>query len=379
MADPRDQADGFFGGDPEDDTEDWWAAREAGGAYNATWSFLFDLQKAADRKDWGAARKKLAEFKDDIPFHDFSLKAFRNAAAAGQLDIVQSLFAHNFRLPAEDGAEALEDLARLHPASKPVISYLLDNNYADPERALARIEAEGAPEMMEVFRKAGCDVHRSGRAISHAMHNGNIDMMRYLYAHGADLYRPSLVAGLHGGIEKYQESNRERVVSSNTSDIRKSFRALVDDDARQWEHYYAIHVPPHPTLDDFRAVPAGVADKNMTLMQIAARGGCFADVMEAAAKESKNPLTAEDMLRPDATGASVLTILATRLETEQAFDVRLWFRRPEEAAKLHEGLKPLGAEAAVDPAVFAADLQRYRLKALAKLARPALRPGPPKP
>ncbi|TAL39609.1 MAG: hypothetical protein EPN97_01970 [Alphaproteobacteria bacterium] len=375
---PYDQADGFYGGDEEEDEGfGAWAEREAAGTYNDTWRLLYDLQKSAEKKNWDEMRRDIAAFKGDIPFQDLSLKAFRLAAAAGQLDIVKTMFDRKFRLMTEDGAAALEDLAR-HPDSKPVIAYLLANKYAEPDQALSTVEAEGDPDMMEVFRKAGCDILRSGRAISHALHNGNVDMMQYLYKHGADIYRPSIVEGLYGGIESYQASNRDRVVSFNTAHIKQSFRALVEDDAKKWEYYYAIHVPPHPSLDDFRAVPPGVASKDMTLLQIAARAGCFADVMEAAARETKNPLTAEDMLRTDVSGASVLTVLATRMETAQAFDVRLWFRQPEEAAKLHEGLYSLGADVAIDPAAYAADLQRYRLKALAKTANVSLKPRPPR-
>jgi hypothetical protein len=375
--DPFDQADGFHG-DGADDTGEWYETLGRG-SVNTTWNFLYELQKSADRKDWSGVRRQIADFRGDIPFHDFSLKVLRSAAGAGHLDIVQALFSRNFRLAAEDGEEALEELARHHPASRPVIAFLIENAHADPGRALSAIAAEGAPEMMEIFRNAGCDILRSGRAMSHALHNGNIGMMKYLHAHGADLYSPLHVAALYGGIERYQTGKPGPVAPAGAAHIRQAFRAMIDDDARQWLYYYAINVPPHPSLDDFRAVTPGVAGRNMTLMQIAARAGCFADVAEAAAKETKNPLNADDMLRSDTSGASVLAVLAARLEAGQAFDVRLWFRKPEEAAKLHDGLKQLGADMALDPAVYAADLQRYRLKALSKTARISLKPRPPGP
>jgi hypothetical protein len=371
MPNPFDQADGFFDG-PDD-----WAAREAQGAYDDTWDFIFGLERLSRLSEWGAMRSDLANFKGDIPFHDFSEKAFRRAAEAGQADILEKMYARNFRLSGDDAERLLEDLAGAHlPAADAAIAFLLKNG-CKGDRAVRGVAACGSAETMDALNIKGCDILLGGEAFVLALQSGNTDMMRYLYEQGADIYTPGAVRGLYGGIEAFQSGNRAQVVS-DAPHARKFHEELCNRDAGRWEPIYAAAAGTAPSLDDFRTMPNGVAGKGMTLMLVAAQAGCIESVIEVAAHETRNLLTAEDILRKSDSGASVLSVLAARGEAHKIFDARLWWRNPEDAKRLYEGLKALGADAAIDQEAFASDLQRYRLRTLAKQAKPALRRNLPK-
>lgn len=370
--DPYDQADGFYDG-PDD-----WAEREARGAYDDNWDFIFGLEQLSRQAEWDEIRKDLANFKGDIPFHDFSEKAFRRAAEAGQADILEKMYAKNFRLPGDDAERLMLDLAAGHlPAADAAIAFLLKNGCRG-DLVVRGVAECGTPETMDALKEKGCDILLAGEAFPAALQAGNTGMMRYLYEQGADPYTPAAVRGLYGGIEAFQSKNPGHVVSAAPV-ARKYHSSLCDLDAERWTAFYACAAGNAPSLADFRALPDGVADRGMTLMQLAARAGCIESVVEAAARETANPLTAEDILRKSDSGASALSILAARGEAHKIFDARLWWRNPEDAKKLHEGLKALGAEAAIDPDAFAADLQQHRLKERAKTAHVSLKPRPPRP
>ncbi|MEZ0226510.1 MAG: hypothetical protein ACAH83_18280 [Alphaproteobacteria bacterium] len=371
--DPYDQADGFHGDGPND-----WAAREAQGAYDDAWDFIFSLERLSKLKEWDEMRKDLANFKGDIPYHDFSEKAFHHAAQAGQADILEKMYAKKFRLSPDDAETLIENLASFHlPQAEPAIGFLLENG-CKGDRAVHGIAGTGTPAMMAILKEKGCDIQMGGDAFPLTLATGNTGMMKYLYEQGADIYTPSVVCGLYGGIEAFQSRNRDHVVSA-APDARKFHESLCDLDARRWAAFYATAAGNAPSLDDFRGLSDGAADRSMTLLQLAARAGCIESVVEVAARATANPLTAEDVLCKSDSGASVLSILAARGEAHKIFDARLWWRNPEEAKKLHDGLKALGADAAIDPSAFAADLQQCRLKELAKTTRVSLKPRPPRP
>jgi hypothetical protein len=369
---PYDQADGFYEG-PDD-----WAAREAQGSYDDDWDFIFGLERLSKLKEWSEMRSDLANFKRDIPYHDFSEKAFRRAAEAGQADILEMMYARNFRLPDDEAERFVTDLAAAYlPAADAAIAFLLKNG-CNGASAVRGVAAWGTPETMDTLKKKGCDVQLEGEAFPAALETGNTAMLRYLYEQGADIYTPAAVQGLYGGIEAFQSKNSGHIV--NVAPVaRKYHESLCDLDAQRWEAFYAASAGSAPSLDDFRAVPDGLADKGMTLMHIAARAGCIESVIETAARETAAALTAEDILRKSDSGASVLSVLAARGEAHKIFDARLWWRNPEDAKKLHDGLKILGAEAAIDLETFAAEMQRHRLKTRAKTAHVSLKPRPPRP
>jgi hypothetical protein len=354
---PNDQADGFFGNGEDD-----------------AWQFIFDLDSLSENGLWADMRARIAAFTGDIPFHDFSENAFRRAAAEGKTDIAGTMLSRGFFPPEDAGAALLLYLAERSPVrAAGVIGLLLGKGY-DASGAIYAIAEHGAPETMEAFKKHGCDI-LSGGAFALSLHAGNAPMMRCLYNAGADLYAPAVVAGLYGGIETYQSANRDHVAGSPAA-ARAAYAALRDEDAMMWRRFFAATAPDVPSLDGFRAVPAGVARQEMTLMQIAARAGCCGDIVTAALRDEANPLTADDALRTDAGGASVLSILAARGEAEKLFDARLWWKRPGDAALLHAALKKIGADDVADPAAFAADIQRQRLRNLARAAHVRLRPQP---
>ncbi len=362
---PHDQADGFFDGGED---------RQASRGDDAAWQLVFDLDDLSAKGLWADMRERLAKYADAIPYHDFSEQAFRRAALEGKTDIAETMLNHGFDLPADAGAAMIGELAGKGPLkAAAVIGLLLDQGY-DAGEAIVGIAARGQPDMMAVLKKHGCDILQ-GDSFAVSLHAGNAAMMRYLFNAGADIYTPAAVSGLHGGIEKYQSANGRPAGTPDAA--RAAHAALWQEDERMWCQYYAATAGKgHPSLAELRAIPAGTASRSMTLMQVAARAGCFDDIVSAALRDKDNPLSADDVLRPAAAGASVLSVLAARGEAEKILDARLWWRRPDDAAKLPAALKEMGAEKLLNPAAFTADIQRMRLKNLAREANMRLRPKP---
>ena len=353
--DPRDQADGFF------ESDDDWARREAMGAYDDVWDFVFGIDRLGALGEWDEMRRDLEKFKGDIPYHHYSEKAFRNAAEAGRTDILELMLAKKFPLSADDGAELIGALAADHlPDGESAIAFLLQRGFRG-DKAVFGVAAAGAPATMELLNRHGCDILMGGDAFPLALHAGNTGMMKYLYDQGADIYTPACVKGLYGGIENYQARNPDHVAGP-AEPARKFHESLCDFDAGRWTAFYGAAAGPSPSLEEFRAVPDGVADRGITLLQLAARAGFIETVIDAALRESKNPLAADDLLRPSESGASALSVLAARGDAHKIFDARLWWRRPEEAEKLRGALTGWNAGGVLDPAAFAAELQRQRLK-----------------
>jgi hypothetical protein len=377
-----DQADGFSG--QEEDArsrrrrEAFAAAAAAtGDTHDAVWHELFALQQAAAGKNWDNMRRLLSEERRVLPFHAFSLTAFSEAAAAGRVDIAAAMTQRGFRLPAEEGGDALTWLATRHaPASLPVIDYMLQNRLAPPETALSALAAMGAPAAMEVFRRAGCDIFQGGESFSTAFHQGNTDMMTYLAGQGAELCGAGVAQGLYGGVNKSAAESPTPINVSHT--LATCRQLLAADRAKSLAQYEKIAAKPPATLAEFRApvpgsVPGSVPGLNpaVTLLQLAAHAGKFGDVLAAAA-ETAEPLCAQDLLQSGKNGASALTTLAVYGEQAAIFEPRAWFRAPEGAQNLLTELKNLGADAGIDLAGFAAGVQRCRLKEAARRA-----PWPP--
>lgn len=329
-ADPRDQADGFHGG--ADDA----------------WELIFALDRLSDKAEWDRLRGTLKDYPGDVPYHDFSAKAFCRAAAAGARDILETMTAKKFALPADEGAKLIEYLVRERlPQAARAIGFLLETGH-DAAPAVLSIAQRGTPAMMDALKNQGCDV-RGSAILAASLRGNNTAMLQYLCNKGSDLY----AAGAVGELPHVRE------------ETRRFYSQLVISNTFNWTKYY-IAVAGDTALDEMREVPFGVKAEDMTLMHVAARAGCADDIIIAALRETKHPLTAGDLLRPDAKGASVLSIMAGRGEAKKLFDTRLWWRKPEDAVKLHAALEALGQKDLVDPAALAADIRQHRLKTLAK-------------
>lgn len=356
----------------------------AGGGFNGAappprkggdeqWDYWFNLAQAALRKDWQSVERQLREgARFDLPHHLFTAQLFTAAADAGRLDVVAEMFRRSFRLPPEEGRAATARLAKAGDAALPVICFLAKNGYADATPAVYHYAADGTPPQMADLKAGGCDILLDGSSFSIAFYAGNLSMMRYLCHQGADIYRPSVIAGLHGGLSSYR---RRYDGDADESATRRAFRDLVAEDARSLEMYYAYCCPDRAfALDDFRRVPGGCTEKGWTLLHLAARSGNIADVLEAARREKDRPLMAEDLLRKDANGVSALSILAAREEEHVLFAHDLWRHDPGEAVKLNDALKDMQAGAVIDPGRFAAEVRRRHLSEMARSGRWSLHP-----
>ena len=365
-ATPDNQADGLKpgGGDaPKASFNTPASLRGVGGPNGDFWA---SLQQAAALKQWHKLQRLLNENKNTpIPLNPVTINVFRRAAQEGQVAIVAELFARGFSLPAEDAGDILGQLVEHHEDSMPVVGFLIRNNHAPAENGVLAAAEKGTPLQMQQLQDAGADIDLAGRSFSAAFHAGNTAMMSYLFSKDAQIYHASIASALH---------RREAHPGSPvTQAVVDHYKDIVKQDAHDWELYYAYVCPNHPDMDDLRKIPFGVQEQGMTLMHLAARTGCFVDIVTAAEKDDGKYLTAADLLLQDKNGVSVLLILASRGAEKALCDVRLWNNNPGGLREVNEALKDLSAGLPIPPQMTL-ELQLHHLRRRADPKRWSLKP-----
>ncbi|HYD19283.1 MAG TPA: hypothetical protein VEF76_12475 [Patescibacteria group bacterium] len=363
---PENQADGFR----DDGAADAFNPPAAFRPPGPSGYFHAQLLEAAKAKNWSEMQRLLdAQPAQNTAYNNTTAPAFRLAAQAGELKIVEAFFARGFNLIADEGAETLKELVAFYaPASLPVVDFLVRNGHADAAEAVRHVAEKGTPAIMEKLREAGADIS-AGDSFSLAFYAGNLPMMTYLFQRDANIYSASVVAGLHGRREAF----RARFGGPATPDVTEHYQGLLKRDVQNWELYHAYICPNHPTLDDFRQVPYGVKEQGLTLLHLAARTGNIAELIVAADASEKDFLSAADLLVKDKNGVSPLAILAARGEEGCLFDPRLWHNNPSGLREINEALKDLSSAYPVPPQMDL-ELQLYHLRKKADPKRWSLTP-----
>ncbi|MDI1228385.1 MAG: hypothetical protein PSY14_11940 [bacterium] len=366
-ANPDNQADGFKGGGSDAPKASFNAPasglRGVGGPNGDFWS---SLQQAAALKQWHKLQRLLDDNKNTpIPLNPVTINVFRRAAQEGQVGIVTEMFSRGFSLPPEDAGDILRQLVEHHTASMPVADFLIRNNHAPAQAAVLHLAEHGSPQQMQQLKDAGADINVAGRSFSAAFYAGNMQMMTYLLSKDAQVYHASIASALHR-----RAAHPEGPVTQAVAD---HYQGIVKQDAHDWELYYAYVCPNHPDMDDLRQIPFGVQEQGATLMHLAARTGCFADIVTAAEKDDGKYLTAADLLLQDKNGVSVLLILASRGEEKALCDVRLWHNNPGGLREVNEALKDLSAGLPIPPQMNL-ELQLHHLRRRADPKRWSLKP-----
>lgn len=365
-ATPDNQADGFKTGGDDAPKASFNAPASLRGVGGPNGDFWASLQQAAALKQWHKLQRLLNENKNaPIPLNPVTINVFRRAAQEGQVAIVAELFARGFSLPSEDAGDILRQLVEHHDASMPVVGFLIRNNQAPAQNAVLAAAEKGTPAQMQQLKDAGADIDIAGRSFSAAFYAGNTAMMTYLFSKDALVYHASVASALH--------RRAAHPESPITDAVAAHYKGIVDQDARDWELYYAYVCPNHPDMDDLRKIPFGVQEQGTTLMHLAARTGCFADIVTAAEKDGGKYLTAADLLLQDKNGVSVLLILASRGEEKALCDVRLWHNNPAGLREVNEALKDLNAGLPIPPQMTL-ELQLHHLRRRADPKRWSLKP-----
>ncbi len=343
---------------------------------NASAKFVDDILQAANLQQWNKLRRLFDENKTfDAPYDPRTLQVVLRASEAGQLAVVEEMFRRNFRFTDKaEGSDLIERLAKdSDDAAIPVIGFLVKNNHASAEQAVLSAAREGTHGLMQRLKDNGADISARGTSFSVAFYAGNKEMMRYLFNQDMTLYPASVIAGLHGR----RDSFGDRFRSVNVEETVAFYGQLVAEDVQRLGLFTAYVCPNKPSLDDLRSVPYGVQEKSVTLMHLLARTGDADDIIKAAFREDKSPLTVEDLLRQDKDGVSVLAILAARGEEQKLVDARLWLHNPAAVKEVNEALKDLRAGVSIDSNVFESDLVFYRLKKKFDPSRWSLTPKRP--
>lgn len=343
------------------------APRRAPGEYLAKneWNFWFALKDCARVRDW----QRLHDTLEDNPHlrvanQNFTDEAFHTACNLGRPDVIEALMTRGYILDEETADKTFERVAAFYPEHAPaVIGYFAGKGF-DVKSAIYKTAVAGKAETMQAFRREGCDVLQEEGSFFLAFEAGNIPMMHYLAAQGANLHASSALRVL------YRDDGKDRAAA------REAYRHILANDADELASYYAYVAPNKPDLADLRDVPYGLDDKGTTLLQLAARTGYFAEIKTAAAREKRAPLTADDFLKEDNAGLSVLSILAARGELQQAVDPALWHHAPGEIQKLAAALQKMRLPALIDAPAAIAAAERHRLRAIAPKGRFSLKGGP---
>lgn len=336
-------------------------------------SFAVQLLQAATAGDWQGAQRLLDDNKSEqLPYSISSAEILRRAAHDGETGILAAVFARGFAFPSPiESDEMLEHLIRNGSAAAVrSAGFLLQNKLAAPQNTVLRIARDGTPDIMERLRRLGVDITADGLALPLAFQAGNLEMMRFLHNYGANLYHPSIVAGLHGRRDNF----RAQFGGPETDDVTAFYRRLIRQDQDQLAMYCAYVWPDHPTMDKLREVPYGLIERDMTMLQLMARSGEIEEIIKIALHEDKAPLTLDDVLRQDRDGTSLLSILAARGEEKKLLDARLWLHSPKTAADVNEALKDLRAGQILNPDAYEQDLRYARLRKKADPARWSLTP-----
>ncbi len=371
MNNPDNQADGFKPDDdgvakPNDATVDFKKAAAAIGEHTAKdeWNFWFLLKQAAGRREWTKFNGILDDNAEkNLSYQNFTSEAFHTCCNLGRLEEAKRMLARGFRLPQEEAESTIDRLVKYYPESGlPAAAHLVANGFAKGDSAIYNLAVSGKPQTMEALRLGGCDVLTGGSSFFLAFDAGNLPMMEYLYRNGASLYRAAVIGVLH------KEDGKDR------SEAKIFFKQLLDIDAQQLQVYYAYVMPGKPGLDDLRGIPHGLMEERTSLLALAVRVGELGDVLAAALKDPKNPLSAHDLLREDKTGTSPLAIILARGEGKKILDPKLWVNRPQEVEKITEAFTALRAGNLVDAATMKASVKQQKLREQAKAGRWSLQP-----
>ncbi len=367
---PDNQADGFKTGGNDAPKASFNAPASLRGIGGPNGDFWNSLQQAANLKQWHKLQRLLDDNKTaPVPLNPVTINVFRRAAQEGQVGIVADMFARGFTLPSEDAGDILRQLVEHHESAMPVAAFLVRNNHAPVQAAVLYIAEHGTASQMQQLKDAGADINVAGRSFSAAFYAGNLAMMSYLFSKDAEIHHVSVVAGLHGRRDSYVAS----FGGPATGAVAAHYKDILKQDAHNWELYYAYVCPNHPDMDDMRQIPFGLIEQGATLMHLAARTGCFSDIVAAAEKDDGKYLTAADLLLQDKNGVSVLLILASRGEEQALFDVRLWHNNPAGLREINEALKDMSAGLPMPPAMDL-ELQLYHLRKKADPKRWSLTP-----
>jgi len=327
---------------------------------DALWQYWFALKSDARTAKWETLRHRLGqEPEQPLPAHPFVSEVFHSAANAGQTDIIETLFDRGFKLDSETLSETVKRLALHYTAAADGVLRVLVKA-APPgtaDDATITAAAKGRLDALAVLDAAGADVRAGNSSFFVALYSGQPAAMHYLYEKGAALYHPSVIAAQYG--------RRGELPAEKASIALGVYRELVAQDN---ETASALYKDAGGAPANIAALREKVADENghlFTRLQLAVRSGNWPDIRRAAQSENAATLQADDFLTPDGKGLRAFDLLAAQGNMTALFDSALWYRAPQEAAKLHTALADFRAAASVDFTALIADMHRRELDDLA--------------
>lgn len=339
------------------------------------WHYWFDLKTAAKGRKWEVLRHKLA-YEPDKPLtaHPFVAEVFHAAADAGESDILETLFERGFTVDPEDAEKTLTRLAMHHTAGAAgsVRAIRAHMPAVDTAPAVCAAAAAGRLDALRALDAAGVDIRSGDSAFFLALYKGHPAAMNYLYEKGAGLYHPAVIAAQY---------DRRGELPPEKADIALGvYHDLVAmNNAFAADIYKAAGGPPQ-NVNALREIVADADGRPFTRLQLAVRAGRWDDIARAARQDkSGDRLNAADFLASGGDGLRALDVLAAAGGLAGLFDAALWYRAPEEAAKLHKEIETYRAYSVCDFPRFTAAMQRLTLEDFAPDAgafRLARRKGP---
>jgi len=322
------------------------------------WQYWFALKSDARAAKWETLRHRLGQEPDHpLPPHPFVTEVFHSAANAGQSDIVETLFDRGFKLDAETLAETVKRLALHYTAAAQDVLRVLVKGAAGTDDAAITAAAKGRLDALIALDAAGADVRAGNSSFFVALYSGQPAAMHYLFEKGAALYHPAIIAAQYG--------RRLELPAEKAAIAIGVYHDLVAQDN---ETAKVVYKDAGGGPSNIQALREKVADENgylFTRLQLAVRAGQWDDIRRAALEDTAQTLRADDFLTPDGKGLRSFDMMAAQGNLAALFDAAVWYRAPQEAAKLQAALADFRAEAAADFTALTAGMHRRELDDLA--------------
>lgn len=246
-------------------------------------------------------------------------KALRWSAKNGHIDVVRALIDHGADVSAREH-EALRNAAQR--GQEDIVALLLDHGAdatAANSDALLRGARRGAAGSVKRILDAGADIHALGdKALRLAARQGHAETVKLLLERGADVFAENTEA-LTLARQSRSAETRE-IVEDWINGIAR------DRAAEKFEDIFGDTV----TMDGLRKT---IDADGTTGLMLAAQAGLF-DTIAQTLRAARGGLTAEDVLKRNDAGASVVGTLRQRGELKELFRPEFWAGRRQELDRL---------------------------------------------
>jgi hypothetical protein len=251
--------------------------------------------------------------------HPFTIKAFGDAASAGQDSVVRLMLRRGFTLGPRDAPFMIAAAAEGSPCPGKIkiAAEILRTSGADCAALAKSFAQSGNTSALILLHTAGSDVGAAGKSMHAAFVNGHARTMEALAHCGVSIYSDNIISELRKPNQLSDAQTR--------ADMLQHWKVLAARDAQTME-----------LLRAFKALGAAQLD-------------------------------ADTLLRPrNAQGLTLLAVLAAHDKLSEVFVPARWTAQPQDAQKVHQALAAFNALDCVDFNLFSVRLRQEIMQSRAR-------------